>query len=391
MRVLGYLFSSFNISSNDAPMVAERIRYNGVNADFLPWGQTEVLDLKCSLVPGNSDRIQVDSINLDDEKSTMIRYVVETISLKQMESKVPTNFSIQVDTRNIESRGSVTYEEVAQHLRRHMMMSFADFQRMDHRFKGRKNSDQERSAYNNIVINAMSALKRMRDVDAVPDVIVLAAQSDTNGAHTAFDFLKSARDPRATKPMCELLEENSPNFPKKHGLSNGAAEVLGKIGDPAAVPYLELGVRHGVQFAYFPLSQMGGVESMGVIINSTKDKGFDAHAHAPLFWMVMRSNLKVEPWMELNRRSEGSRNDGLMAKWRNWWVANKDEIKFVRTFEEARRAWEAQWLIDEREAKLGSKMDSWKYVIGVGIAAVLFCIYQLHMKRALTRKLMVHS
>jgi hypothetical protein len=377
LQVLGYLFDPLKITSNDAPEIAQRMMRVKSIADVVPWSHADVLDLECSLIPGDSERMRVDSMNAQDESAVITRHLIEQSPLDHMESQVPSVFSLRIDARRIESIGSLSYEEAAGHLRRYIRMELDVPRSSDH-----GDSDHNRRALDRLVGAALISLKRMRNADSVPDVVLLAAQSDEDRSRAVFDFLASARDQRTLEPMCELLAEYAPKHPRQYWLSNGAAQVLGAIGDPAAVPYLEVGVRYGVQSAYFPLGQLGGVESMGTIIQANKDGGFEAWAHAPLYWMVKRSNLKTEPWMELVQVVRGERNDKLRAKWRKWWLTHKDEMKLVRTFEEASRGWEPQWRIDERSGKAYAKKHAWKYVSGAGLFLVLFFVYRARRKRA---------
>lgn len=383
-HVLGYLFDPVKISSKEAPKVAKYLKYSELGEN-LPWGFEGVIELKCSTKKSSRNRISVDSMSDESVYGRKIGEVVDGLYLgTEVMGSGPLSFTLKIDTRRVEAVGSLGYEAAAAFLRGRLNMLPDDLP--DAPTEDRYDYGNDRNLSEQMTVAAIMALKRTRDMEAVPRVIAIAEHVDENHYHAPFQFLLAAKDPRSLEPMSKLLEKHAHEHPKNHWYSYNAARVLGELGDPAAVPYLEDAVQHGVESAYYPLARFGRVKSLGIIVGTAPEEGFEAYAAHPLYFLVLRSNRKPEEWMEPKPTVRVKANPGLKAKWQGWWQANMDGMNLVRSFDEVMR--EQQPIVDARSEKYWSQQQKkrhfqiflWAYVAGFLVVAGVF-VWRLRRKR----------
>lgn len=384
-QLLGYLFDPVKIISKEAPKVAEyHLKYSELRR-YIPWGFEEVIELKCSTKKGAQNRISVDSISDESVDGRKIGEAVDGLRLeKEAMGTVPSRFTLKIDTRRTESVGSLSYEAAAAFLRGRLNMLPDDLP--DALGENRHDNGNVRDLSERVTVAAIMALERMRDVEAVPQVIEIAEHVDNNHYIAPFRFLEAAKDPRSLEPMCKLLAKHAHEYPENHWYSSHSARVLGALGDPAAVPYLEDAVQHGVSSAYHPLARFGRVESLGIIVETAPTEGFEAHTAYPLYFLVLRSNREPQPWMEPKQSVSLKANPELKSKWQDWWQANKEGMNLVRSFDEMIS--EEQPAMDERSEKYWSQHKRkrhfqnfrWAYVAGFLVVAGVF-IWRLRRKR----------
>lgn len=383
-QLLGYLFDPVKISSKEAPKIGPHLEYSELRRN-IPWGFEGVIELNCSTKKGAQNRISVDSVNdgsVDDRK---IAEVVDGIYFeKEAIGSLPSRFMLKIDTRRTESVGSLSYEAAAAFLRGRLNMLPDDLP--DAPRENRHDNGNVRDQSERMTVAAIRALERMRNVEAVPQVIEIAEHVDDNFYQAPFQFLEVAKDPRSLEPMLKLLEKHAHEYPENHWYSYHAARVLGALGDPAAVPYLEDAVQHGVESVYHPLARFGRVESLGIIVETAPAEGFEAYTANPLYFLVLRSNREPEPWMEPKYMGRYEANPELKAKWQDWWQANKEGKNLVRSFDEMMT--EEQPAMDERSEKYWKQHKRkqhfqnfrWAYVAGFLMVAGVF-IWRLRRKR----------
>lgn len=382
-QVLGYLFDPVKISSREAPKVADHLLEYSALRGNIPWGFEGLIELKCRKKKGARMRISVDSISDESVDGRIIGKAVDGHYLdEEAIEPVPSGFTLRIDTRRTESVGSLSHEAAAAFLRGRLNML------PDEAGKNRRDNGNARDQSERMTVAAIKALERMRDAEAVPQVIEIAEHVDDNYYLAPFQFLEAAKDPRSLEPMCKLLEKHAHEFPENHWYSYQAARVLGELGDPAALPYLEDAVQYGVESAFHPLARFGRVESLGIIVESAPVEGFEANTANPLYFLVLRSNREPEPWMEPKRIVSGEAHPKLKAKWQDWWQANKNGVNLVRSFDEMMTA--EQPAMDERNEKFWIQHKRkrhfqdflWAYVSGFLVVAGVL-IWRLCRKRPL--------
>lgn len=383
-QVLGYLFEPVTITSSDAPMVADRLASDVNFKAAIPWNFEGEMELKCRMVEERPGSILVDSMSAEGPAEMLIRPIVEKSYLENFDEPLPPHFSLKIAVQKHRSVGSVSYEKAAEYLRRRLGMLMSSPTGQD------SSAAEERRMADHLTRTAMKSLMKMKDLDSVPRLIEIALQVNSNHSRLPFNFLSNSRDPRAFQPMCNLLAKHAAEYPENHWLSDGAARVLGAIGDPAALPYLEDAVRNGVELAYYPLGHLGNVETMGLLIESANDGRFEALAHARLYWLAKRSNRETEPWMELKQVTRGDRDEELRRQWGKWWEANKDGTKLVRSYEEAARGWMPTWKVEEPRAQTQTetvdhpRKHGWTYA--VGLALLLLVAHRLRSRVVRSRQ-----
>lgn len=382
-QVLGYLFDPVRISSSEAPKVGDYLKRSELRR-YIPWSFGGIIELKSATKKGAYMRISVVSTSDESADGRKIAEAVDGLYLdEEAVGALPSGFTLRIDARGTEAVGSLGYEAAASFLRGRLNMLPDDLPdtpggNWHDMGKGRDLSER-------MTLASIKALERMRDVEAVPQVIGIAEHVDDNYYHAPFRFLETAKDPRSLVPMCKLLERHAPQYPKNHWYSNESARVLGALGDPAAVPYLEDVVRYAVESVCDPLARLGRVESLGIIAGTARAEGFEADTANPLYFLVLRSNREPEPWMEPKQSVSIKANPELKAKWQEWWQANREGMVLIRSFDEMMV--EEQPAMDERSENYwrqhGRKRHfqnfGWAYVAGLFVLAGL-SIWRLRMK-----------
>lgn len=383
-QVLGYLFDPVRITSGEAPKVGDYLKRSDL-LRYIPWSFGGIIELKCGTKKGATKRISVVSTSDQSADGRKIAEVVDGHYLDEgAVGELPSGFTLTIDARRTESVGSLGYESAAAFLRGRLNMLPDDLSDTPggnghERGKGRDLSER-------MTLASIKALERMRDVKAVPQVIGIAEGVGENYHDAPFRFLETAKDPRSLVPMCKLLERHAPQYPKNHWYSYESARVLGALGDPAAVPYLEDAVRHGVESVYHPLARLGRVESLGIIAGTAPAEGFEARTANPLYFLVLRSNREPEPWMEPKQIVSSKANPELKARWQEWWQANREGMVLIRSFDEMMA--EEQPAMDMRSENYrrqhGRKRHfqnfGWAYVAGL-VVLVALSFWRLRGKR----------
>lgn len=382
-QILGYLFDPVKISSKEAPKLAYYLKYPELRV-MIPWSFEKVIELRCRTKKGAQTRIRADSTSDESVDGRKISEAMGGLYLdKEAIGSVPSSFTLTIDTRRTESVGTLTYEAAAAFLRGRLNSLPDDLPDVPE--ENRHNNGDARDQSERMTVAAIRALERMRDVDAVPQVIEIAEHVDNNYYLAPFRFLEAAKDPRSLESMCKLLEKHAHEHPTNHWYSYQAARVLGELGDPAAIPYLEDAVQYGVESVYHPLARFGRMESLGIIVETAPTKGFEAYTAYPLYFLVLRSNREPQTWMEPKQTGQIKANPELKAKWQTWWQANKEGMKLVRSFDEMMA--KEQPAMDERIEKFWKDHKRkrhlqdfrWAYVAGFLAAAGVF-IWRLRRK-----------
>lgn len=315
LYVLAYLFDPVRIHSAKAPEVAARLNRPHAK-EPLPWNYQGTLELKCGPNPARPRRLEVLILDPDNEVTRQFRLpLMDAGSVDREDPEIPSFFPLTIETRPNVSRGSMSHQDAVAYMRGCLKSPDARLQR-----------------------GAIWGLARMRDLEAVPEVIGMIDHEEEEIAKLALRFLERSRDRRALDPLCRLLEANMTPHADRHALSEATARALEAIGDGSATPILEKAARHGVESASQALLKLGRPESFEVVLGTERGGQLPHSAQVTLYWLVYRSNKSPEPWMSpLNKQSADQM--ASPGKWRKWWEQNRSGFKLVRSSAEVRLSW----------------------------------------------------
>jgi hypothetical protein len=173
------------------------------------------------------------------------------------------------------------------------------------------------------VVQAVSSLSWMGCKDVKP-ILPLLEHTEEYVRLAAVGFIVAAPDKQATKALCQMLDnvKDTNSFPYR------LDEALLALDDKASVPALEHAAQRKIEGSMWVLGALGNTQSFHLLMELVVKEGFRP-AHVALFFMVHRSNKKIEPWMI------DSESPTAKADWRKWWQANKADFSITKTFREA--------------------------------------------------------
>ncbi len=312
VEILGCLFDSFAATSQQIPEV-EHLQPRR-HWERFPWLVKGLLKLRCSHDSAGGPWLKVLEIGPLVDYPREIRQHVEHVDMgyKWPRRQLPKSFVVRIDSRPPETVGSLSARQAAGYLRARL-----------------ESDDPE------IVLAAIAALARMHDVEAVSPIISLLDAKNEDIAVASARFLGWSRSSQAVEPLCKVLTANAASYPTNHRLSDASSRALRWIGDDRAVPSLEAAATHRVECAYEALITLGRQNSFEAVLQSEED-GLPTMAGVCLYWLIRRSNLPLEKWMQMpSTRLSAER----AATWRSWWRENRKAFVLVRDSDEAFAIW----------------------------------------------------
>jgi hypothetical protein len=307
--VLDEQFTGWNVTSKEIPSLT----WMGPPFhEVAPWQEKGIVRLQCQADRRNGFMVSVTSAEPEGELSACLKHRL-FIGFKEASARqgLPPNFSVTVDARLPERAGSATADQAMRYLRERLM-----------------------SADSEIVLAALLALAKMRDLDAVPHVLPLLEHKDQRIRVRALQFLGWSRDERAVVPLGKLLEATTAQYPKDHLISDHAAEALGKIGREASLPILERAAGYGVQRAIEAVGAVADTESFDTLLTALeKNPSRCSHITFALYWLVRRSNKKTEEWMTDSSTTQ-AKEITKVPLWRTWWDKHRKDFTILKSQEQ---------------------------------------------------------
>ncbi|QDT88590.1 HEAT repeat domain-containing protein [Gimesia algae] len=306
--VLAEQFTGWNVTSKEIPS----LEWMGPPFyEVAPWKERGVVTLQCAADPQNGFKVRVIAAKPQGALSTCLtHYLLIGYKSPYARRVLKPRFSVTLDARLPERVGTATAKEAMWYLRNRLT-----------------------STDSQIVKDALQALARMRDLEAVPQALLLLKHPDEQVRVQAIQFLGWSRDVRAVDPLGVLLKSMAPRYPKAHAISDAAARALGKIGHKKSLPILERASSYGVQRAIEAIGSLGDTSSFETMLTAlTENPSTCAPIDFALYWLVRRSNQQTESWMVESSTTQAIQI-ARIPKWRDWWDAHKQDFKVVESQE----------------------------------------------------------
>jgi hypothetical protein len=310
--VLGEKFGQLSIVSEEIPSLNTSWTACRVYTT-LPWEDKRLVTVRFATDANRGNRVRVTSEEPQCALSAWLKYR-QLVSYKWPTARdsLPPRFAVTFDARRPQCVGSATVDEALSYLR-----------------------DRLTSADSEVVLAALLALAKMRDLDACPLVLPLLEHKDERVVVNAIDFLGSSRCRQATKPLCSLLHAKAPHYPEDHAVANAAARSLQRIGGPTTLPHLERAACHGVEWAMSAVGAIGTEESFEILLKGLESNPPRcASIDYALYGLVRRSNKAVESWMYDEKTTTHATQIARIPKWRAWWNVHKKDFTVIKSYEE---------------------------------------------------------
>ncbi len=315
--VYGQLFKAFRIQSKEAPKFAKYLKNSlwELTKDA-PWDEQILVTLTIEF-----DEEYNCHIYSNHPKSPLSTYFTQNARRAfkhySQKEKLPKSFTVSIDNRAVLSNKGLVREKAMKYL--HDRLKSRDWK---------------------IIISALSELSKIASFESVEKVVPLLNHNTNILVEKAVDFLGLSKDEEVSKLIAEIFIEKIPSFRNNLSMVNACYIALENMDAPENVEYFEFAAQYGMDSAIRSLREVGRPESFSVLIQTLeKEPESFFTILKTLYWLVRRSNKKLELWMTISPPvGKSSVYKDKIPMWLNWWEKHKEDIQMIYTFSEVEKA-----------------------------------------------------